>query len=587
VKPVVLTIVLSCLLFGLFYWPLPAHWGSWIVGGNLTPTDGWMFVWNLWWVKTALLERGVSPLFTPDLFYPRGVSLGLHSLSLANGLLSVPLQALCGPIAAHNWLVLLSFALSAVGVYALARELGAAVPGAIAAGVAFSLCPYRVAHSVGHLNLVSTQWIPLTLWALLRLRRSPGIGYAALTTVFAVLAALSSWYYAIFVAVAAVPVLAFGGPTAGRPAWPWLLGSATVVWGVILLVLGRALVGAAAGQYGHGMRQGMQISRTFSADVVAYLVPSILHPYLKYHVAGLFNRLSGNWLESSVFPGYVMMVVAAWWFARGSSPRRTKLLIATVGTVALVLSLGPCLHVAGESSLLPTSMKDDSRWSGCVPLPYALLASSPLGGLARIPARWGLLVSLSLALAVACALGSSKTLSIAVAAVAAFEFLPGGVPVGGLDVPDFYRGLDGNGAVLELPVDLQMCSYTYLQTIHRRPLTYSHVSRLPLEALDLLGDIPRQLVSPGTHHVLMNAGVLRRPSWPEFLDGAGVGWVVLHLDRLRPDVRRTAPMLLKRPGIKLVAQEGEALLYRVQRDRPPTAEPGAQEDRGSQARSQE
>lgn len=579
-KPVILTVVLVCLLFVLFYWPLPAHWGSWIVGGNLTPTDGWMFVWNLWWVKTALLERGASPLFAPDLFYPRGVSLGLHSLSLANGLLSVPLQTLCGPVAAHNWLVLLSFVLSALGVYALARELGAAAPGAVVASVAFSLCPYRVAHSVGHLNLLSTQWIPFTLWALLRLKRSPGVGYAALATVFAVVAALSSWYYGVFVAVAAVPVLALGGPSPTRRAWPWVLGSAVTVACLLLLVIGPSLLEAAAGQYGYGLRQGRQISRSFSADAAAYVVPSVLHPYLKYHVANLFNRFSGNWLENTVFPGYVMMVVAAWWFARGSSCRRTKLLVGTVGAVALVLSLGPCLHVAGETSLLPTPAKHGSWWSGCVPLPYALVADSPIGGLARIPARWGVLVSLSLALAVGSALGNRKALSIAVGAVAAFEFLPVGLPLGGLAVPDFYRRLDGDGAVLELPIDLQMCSYTYLQTIHRQPLTYSHASRLPLEALDLLGDIPRQLISPGTRHVLTNAGVLRPPSWPGFLDEAGVGWAVLHLDRLRPKLRETAQMLLKRPGIELVARDGEALLYRVARERPRTGPPDGRQRRG-------
>jgi hypothetical protein len=581
VKAIGLTVVLVSLLFGLFFWPLPAHWGSWIVGGNLTPTDGWMFVWNLWWVKTALVERGTSPLFAPDLFYPRGVSLGLHSLSLANGVLSVPLQAVSGPIAAHNWLVLLSFVLSALGVYALARELGAATPGAMAAGIAFALCPYRVAHSVGHLNLVSTQWIPFTLWALLRLTRSPGAGYAALTTVFALLAALSSWYYGVFVGVAAVIVLAFAGHRFPRRAWPWLLGSVAVVTCLVLIIIGPSLRKAAAGEYGYGLRQGMQISRSFSADLAAYVVPSILHPYLKYYVVSLFNRFSGNWLENSVFPGYVMLAVATWWFLLGDSPRRTKLLVGTIGAVAFVLSLGPCLHIAGETSLLPSGAGEDSEWSGCLPLPYALVAESVLGGLARIPARWSVLVSLSLALAVACAVGKRKGLAIAVAAVAAFEFLPVGLPMGGLHVPAFYHTLDGDGAVLELPVDLQMCSYTYLQTIHHRPLTYSHVSRLPVRALDLLGEVPRQLVSRGTRDVLTNAGVLRRVSWPGFLDSADVGWVVLNLDQLRPNLRKTAPMLLNRPGIKLIAREGEALLYRVHREHLQTGRPGAQENRAS------
>jgi hypothetical protein len=566
-KAPVLTVLAVSLLFGVFFWPLPLHWGSWIVGGNIVPTDGWMFVWNLWWVKTALLKLHVSPLFAPGLFHPQGVSLGLHSLSLANCLLSIPLQAVSGPVAAHNWLLFLSFPLSALGTYALAREVGASRAGAALAGVAFSLCPFRVAHAVGHLNLVSTQWIPAALWALLRLRRRPSIIYVLLASAFTLLAALSSWYYGIVVAVCATLLLSLAPGRPGRGFWPWMTAAAALVVFGAWPVAGRIVTEVASGQYANTFGDVRNAAALFSADPVAYVVPSVLHPVLKYLVVTLFNRLTGNWLENSVFPGYTLMALAAWWFARGRTPRRTKVMLAAVGGTGLVFSLGPCLHLAGETSLMPEVGLGGLHptWTRCLPLPYMLVAVSPLSGLARIPARWAVVVALAVAVAAGMAVGRRKLLAWAAGALVVFEFLPFGMPMGGIEMPELYSRIRGGGAVLELPVDLHMCSYTYYQTVHGRPLSYSHVSRFPRDALDLVADLPPPLLSPATRITLKSAGLQREPAWPGFLDRGDVGWVVHHTDQTPLPAKKAANRLLSHPRLQLVDRQGTTVLYRVRR----------------------
>jgi len=45
--------------------------------------DAWQFVWNLWWVKTAVLS-GQNPLFTHLLHHPTGISLLFHTLTFVN-----------------------------------------------------------------------------------------------------------------------------------------------------------------------------------------------------------------------------------------------------------------------------------------------------------------------------------------------------------------------------------------------------------------------------------------------------------------------------------------------------------------------
>ncbi len=562
-----MTALLASLLFVVFLWPLPLHWGSWLVGGNLIPTDGWMFVWNLWWIRKALVELHVSPLFAPDLFYPQGVTLGLHSLSLANGLLSIPLQTVGGPVAAHNWLMFLSFPLTAVGVYGFARELGSPRPGAMFAGVVFSCCPYRIAHTVGHLNLASTQWIPLSLWAILRLRRRPTVGHMVLSAAFVLMAALSSWYYGLLVAVSGVLMVALAPGEPTRRFWRWAAGSIALVVCGLWPVVGKTLVELASGHYRVSIAEGRQVAWAFSADLAAYAVPSVFHPLLKYPVASLYERFTGSWLENSVFPGYTLIALAGWWAARGEASKGTKLMLGVVGGAAFMLSLGPCLHLAGKTSFLREggSQVWGYRGKGCLPLPYLLVALSPLSGLARVPARWAVLVVLALAVAAGLAIGSRRRLALAAGAVAAFEFLPIGMPMGGLQMSDVYHRIGSDGAVLELPVDLQMCSYTYLQTVHGRPLTYSHVSRIPTDALDVLGDLPTAFLTPATDDALRRAGVRRAPVWPGFLDKAVVGWVVLHVDRLSPASADRARHLLSSPPLQLVRKEGHTLLYKVHR----------------------
>lgn len=75
-----------------------------------------------------------------------------------------------GPHAAlvvYNVLFLFAYVLAFYGAYVLARELSAGRLGAIAAGVGFAYAPWRLAQN-GHLNVISSGGIPLTLFLLVR-----------------------------------------------------------------------------------------------------------------------------------------------------------------------------------------------------------------------------------------------------------------------------------------------------------------------------------------------------------------------------------------------------------------------------------
>ena len=91
------------------------------VAGNSIPQtdDSWQNYWNLWWIKTALVDRSINPYFAPDLHYPYGATLYFHTLNIFGGIVSLPIAITFGITAAYNVLVMASFVLSGYGTFRL------------------------------------------------------------------------------------------------------------------------------------------------------------------------------------------------------------------------------------------------------------------------------------------------------------------------------------------------------------------------------------------------------------------------------------------------------------------------------------
>ncbi len=152
----------------LLTYPLVRQFGRAIPGDGF---DGWQNVWNLWWMKVALLEQRTSPYFTNLLYAPTGASLLFHTLNPFNGLWTLPVQLAWGLLPAYNMAVVFSFVAGGFGAYLLARQvLGAALPrhvaqrgtylAAFTAGVIFTFAPFHIAHLLGHLQMISLEWLP-------------------------------------------------------------------------------------------------------------------------------------------------------------------------------------------------------------------------------------------------------------------------------------------------------------------------------------------------------------------------------------------------------------------------------------------
>ena len=138
-------------------WPIAANLATEVPGGG----DAWQHIWNLWWVKQALLTLHTNPYHTDLLYYPGGVTLYFHTLVLTAGLTAIPLQLLgLNLITSYNLILLSTYVLAGLGAYLLCRYLTGNSWASLVGGLVFAFAPSDSAHLFGHMNMAYLQGIP-------------------------------------------------------------------------------------------------------------------------------------------------------------------------------------------------------------------------------------------------------------------------------------------------------------------------------------------------------------------------------------------------------------------------------------------
>ena len=464
-----------------------------------------IFVWNLWWIRKALTELRTNPLWTDYLFYPEGASLVFHSLVPFNGLLGIPLQALVGPIVANNLIVLLAFILSGYGAYLLIRYLITDRLSAFIGGMIFAFCPYKFAHLLGHFDLISTEWIPFYVLALLKLtnhHKQAGTAPSLSCAIFLLLTALCAYYYLFYALIFTALFAVYRGRTQGfQASWERDCRKFTSVLGLFLIGFAPFLAMAANDllREGHMMVRGWGGATGFQADLLSFITPSPLHPLFGSLVKPIASRFSGNLAEATVFAGYIPLVlgVVAIVKLRSTEPWVRFWLLGLL--VFFILSLGPFPRILGTSIKL-------------IPLPYHLIMRTPILNNLRVPSRFDIMVMLSLAVLAAFSCrwlfdrfrsGRGRALIfLGITLTITFEYLAIPFPTFKPSVPRIYEQIarePGPFTVLQVPLGWSdgirqigtfSPSFLSYQTVHENKIVGGYISRVPDAKIQALAARP-------------------------------------------------------------------------------------------------
>jgi hypothetical protein len=186
-------VALVCLLT----WPLPQRMTTHLTG--MPSGDTGVYVWNLWVFGRELFHDGHVPFSTDYVFSEAGAAdLSLHNYTPLAGLIAAPLIGLVGIIGSFNIVLLLALATSAIGAFALARQIGLSTASAWIAGALFIAAPVFTARETAHFSLLAAAPLPVFAAVLLRTLEHRRQGDAVLLGALVAIATYCDAYYGIY-----------------------------------------------------------------------------------------------------------------------------------------------------------------------------------------------------------------------------------------------------------------------------------------------------------------------------------------------------------------------------------------------------
>jgi hypothetical protein len=363
-------------------WPITPHLAS---GELLDVPDVSSYVWALWWMAHQVMHLA-NPWFTGYMAAPAGIQLGFDTLMPLPGLIMTPVTLLWGPVASFGVLTVVMPGLLCYGAYRAAR-LWLGQPGSIVAGGFFGLATMLAWQDLYHLNIaLGTVFLPLTLEAAVRLRRSPARGPAVFLGLVLGGSVLTNQESAVVATLLAAAILV-----------PWLVGravrrpdrAAVRRWlGPLALGAGVAIVVASPQLFamyrqvadGGAAVKAIQLTKTYREYGVG--LPAMLAPSPRlghFHLGHLLGHLSAayHYAEPTEgIPTFGIVLTAAALAGLALNWRRAwAWWLAVLWGAGALLALGPTLNIRGTTHIpLPT------QWRGVTVsqlMPYTWLVRIP------------------------------------------------------------------------------------------------------------------------------------------------------------------------------------------------------------------
>jgi hypothetical protein len=471
----------------LLTWPLVTVFGT-RLGALEGPGDPYLNVWILGWGSQSWLHDPIGTLagraFDAPIFHPSPLTLTYSDHQLLQALLVTPFYAATGNLTlAYNMVLVTSLAASGMAMHVLARSVSGSTAAAFVAGLAWACWPYRTAHLL-HLQLQALYFLPLALWALLRVAAARRWSDAMGVGLFAGGQAIVSAYYGIMTALTllvAAPLVAWTtGQWRARRYWTRTAAAGAVA----ALVVVPLAVPYVKSQAAEGFGRNAYEAANHAAALRSYA--QVRPENALYGSTGWLaprrpepGERDLRHVEQQMFPGFVLLLLSVAGLGLGwRSEQRSVVVVSTVLVgLGVWLSLGP----DGPLGLYPA------------------LARHVFGFAAiRAPARFGVVAMLGLCLLAA--VGLSRVLRqpgtawvtqpivmpMIVIALMLAEYA--NTPLAFVEAPRtdtpvgrWLRDTPEPGAVLYWPVSLDRENTPYMIEAlqHRRPIVNGYSGRRP------------------------------------------------------------------------------------------------------------
>jgi hypothetical protein len=531
----------AALIFALLAivhtWPLVTEPGTLSRNDN---GDAQLNEWILAWVAHQL-PRHPLQLFQGNIFYPAKDVLAFSEPLIVPALMVAPALWLgASPVLAINLAMLIGFALTALGTYALVFSWTRDRLAALTAGSLFAFNAHTLTR-LPHVQAMHAYGMPLSLLLADRLIGQPRPVTAVLLGACMAMMAYTSGYFVVFATVMIAVVLIVRISDGIRSLQvAAMFGLAAITAAVLALPLLIPYRRVAIEQH---MVRPLAEAGLYSATLIGYLAaPGRVH----------FETWSSGFFANPVdsfFPGAiaVLLSLAAIWHAirRRDEPARVAMVFA-IGFIGLLLSLGPKTPLyAWLYTVFPPmqGLRAAARFGGLFLLAIALLAGIGLARLRQgLNRRW----------ATAAAIAAVFLVNLE-ALRAPFEYRRW------RGIPEIYRLLasePGKVVLAEMPfypphAVFENAEYVVNSTAHWRPLMNGYSGYTPVtyvDAASLMWYFPDARAFPP-----MNAN--------------GVTHIMVHPHRWGHESSRVIERIAGQPDLELIAVD-EKTGIRLYRYRP-------------------
>lgn len=345
--------------------------------------DPLFYAWNLShnadnWFK------GFDSLLNTNIFYPLTNTIAYSDTLWGQSFFINPIIWIThNPVLAENIAILLSFPLSAIAMFLLSFYLTKNIAASFISGIFFAFSYPRLSQ-IGHLPMISSQWLPLFLLYLFKFLEDGKRKNFILLCLWYVLSITSSIYFGVFlIPITVIIIIAdFIKHIYLHTVYKYKNKAITVLPVIIpfILVLGIAIL-----PYIRLKAENPDIKR--SVDDLTHLRAS-LRDYASVLPTSLNTfKLPTNTNEHVLFPSFTLLFLAS--FGLVTSHKRTRYMMSIVVLIAVssfILSLG------NEQSFTLGSFS-----TGTVKMPYYYLYKFfPVFQIVRVPARFSIFIILSL-----------------------------------------------------------------------------------------------------------------------------------------------------------------------------------------------
>jgi hypothetical protein len=228
-----LVVLLLLALAALLTWPSAALLGSAVTDLGDPILTTWILAWDVHALGSTPLR-----LFDANMFHPRRWTLAYTEHLLGLVPLVWPVRLLgAGSLFAHNVVWLVTFPLSGLTMFWLVRHLSGHGGAATVAALVYAFSHFRFGQ-LGHVQILSHQWLPVMLLGLHRAAASGGRWRdVALAAGAFALQALSSGYQTFFAAIAWALFAAWLALPSTRPPLGRLIARGALAGAVVALLL--------------------------------------------------------------------------------------------------------------------------------------------------------------------------------------------------------------------------------------------------------------------------------------------------------------------------------------------------------------